>query len=299
MNKIKVNLFLVGAVKAGTTFLQGVLDSNDEINMSIVKEPHYFSSVESRNKASYLKPMKGKKYHSKIVNDLDTYQKLFDDSKKYKYSGDASPSYLYDKNSARLIYSYNSNAKIVILLRNPVDRAYSHYIGEYRTGHEKRKEFIKAFHYDRLLEDKVWGEKGFLYYELGNYVEQVKRYYNFFPESSILILTHEDLKKKEILKKKLSNFLQLDNFSLKNTTQNQGTHPKNIFYLYLKRLLNLSMFNYLLEFIPNKVKLNIKRKMFTNLDKNKLGLSEEEKKALTKIYQPVTNEMLTLYNVKL
>jgi hypothetical protein len=109
----KVNLFIVGAAKAGTTSLWShfskhpdVFTTSDELH----KEPAFLSD--------YGVHMGSKKYHA-----------LFSGSEYEKYICDASTSYLTSSESARRIYEYNPESKVICLLRNPIDRAYSLIIG--------------------------------------------------------------------------------------------------------------------------------------------------------------------------
>src|ERR1700733_8619605 len=127
-----VNLFIVGAAKCGTTSLYEYLNQHPEIYMCPVKEPHFFSNkVENLNKDLYRAPEPGKKYHTKVIKDIDVYTSLFDDGAAYKIRGEASPSYLWDSDVAQKLYQYNPNAKIIIILRDPIDRLVSAYQMDY------------------------------------------------------------------------------------------------------------------------------------------------------------------------
>ena len=126
---IKPNLFVVGAARSGTTSLWQCLKRHPMIFMpedEICKEPAYFS-------------IKGR--------DLgyERYIDVFQSAKKnHKYIGEASTAYLTDPTSSKQIYEFNPNAKIIILLRNPIDRAYSLYNWMVQEGYEYSESFKKG-----------------------------------------------------------------------------------------------------------------------------------------------------------
>lgn len=300
MKNNKANLFVVGAAKAGTTYLYGVLDTHTSINMATVKEPHFFASVESRNPAEYLAPRDGKTYHSKVITDKVIYNDLFDWTNEYKYRGEASPSYLLDTQSAEKIKEYNPNAKIIVVLRNPIDRAYSHYLMEYRNGYEMNDNFRVAIDNDLKVTDKVWGKKGFFYIELGRYAEQIKRYVDTFSSENVLILTFQDIKDKTTLYKKITNFLSINPTSFNeeeaDNSKNTASIPKNKFALYFKRISNHSSVKYLLEYIPTDMKTLVRNKLFSSKGEQKT-LSTEDKLYLEEIYKSTFKELKERYSV--
>jgi len=122
------NFFIVGASKSGTTSLYLYLDKVSGIYMSRVKEPHYF------HRSSF-------KLIARSITDKAEYQKLFKSATKEKAIGEASTSYLQDPESASLIHDQVPNAKIIIILRDPCQRAFSGFLMLKSVGREK-----KSFH---------------------------------------------------------------------------------------------------------------------------------------------------------
>ena len=106
----KPNLFIVGAPKCGTTFLYHYLKQHPEIYFPDFKEPHFFGSDLIRKNGAY-------------DLSLNNYKSLFNSDKKI--IGEASTFYIFSKNAAKEIYDFNPDAKIIIMLRNLVDLAYS------------------------------------------------------------------------------------------------------------------------------------------------------------------------------
>jgi hypothetical protein len=179
----KVNLFIVGAAKAGTSSLWKALGQHPDIftvTDERFKEPAYFSEKGER--------LGLKKYHS-----------LFDDGSRSRYRCDASTAYLTSPESAQRIHDYNSSAKIVIVLRNPVDRAYSLYNWMVANGYEWAPDFETAL----ALEEQRSGNKrpsfrmpeyywNYMYFRSGCYSRQIERYIARFG-SNVLLLTFKDL----------------------------------------------------------------------------------------------------------
>ena len=112
------NLFIVGAPKAGTTSLHEYFEKKiPGIFMSDVKEPYYFCKT--------LIPID---HYITPIRDKKKYLELFEKSKTEKIIGESSVWYLSDPDASSLIYQKVPNAKIIIMLRDPVERAFSHYL---------------------------------------------------------------------------------------------------------------------------------------------------------------------------
>lgn len=173
--------YIVGAAKAATTSLFKYLEQHPEISMSSVKEPHYFSQLGSSITQNGVYP---------TIPNLEAYKELFAETHDVKYLGEASPSYLWDPNVALRIHDFSPSAKIIILLRDPIDRAYSHYLADIREAREFRT-FHEALVADQNMPNKGW-HISHLYIELGMYCEQVRRYIQIFGEEQVLVIFFED-----------------------------------------------------------------------------------------------------------
>lgn len=178
MTRATPNLFLVGAAKAGTTTLHALLDGHPDIYMSTVKEPHFFSDA---REAPNIAP----------IRDEDTYRSLFAPGRAASYRGESSPSYLWDAEAATRIARWTPDAAIVVSLRDPVDRAYSHYLMDVREGLQTAP-FDVALRDDAARPEKGWGVSH-LYFELGMYAAQADRYLTTFGRDRVHVLFFEDL----------------------------------------------------------------------------------------------------------
>ena len=197
---IKVSFLIAGAQKSGTSALHFFLNQNPKITMSTVKETNFFSSDKiwkKRNKYSV--------YHNFFIPNLKT-----------QHYGESSPVYMlkHEKVVPR-IAKYNPKMKIILILRNPVERAYSQY-NMHRSRYNLDISFKKclSLHFDDFINDNKlinYFEKYIKdYLEYGNYVEQIKTFYQYFKKEQVLILLNEDLKNNHNkTMKEIAEFLQV------------------------------------------------------------------------------------------
>src|SRR5918995_399458 len=172
------NFLIIGAMKSGTTALYYYLEQHPEIYMSPVKEPNFFSSQEQGSAAD-------------AVTHIGTYQYLFRGASGEKAIGEASHSYLYEPRAAAEIRRYVPEAKLIAILRNPIDRAYSHFLHMVRSGTEPLDNFAQAL---REEEVGIHKERTFQdYVGRGLYYDQLKRYFETFPREQVRIYLYEDL----------------------------------------------------------------------------------------------------------
>jgi len=189
----KPDFFIVGAQKCGTTSLYNYLVKHPCVLPAKEKELHFFSDKYS----------KGYSWYS------NQFPSLF---KKFQYvlsrrhrvlCGEATPYYMFHPHAVGRIYSRFSNAKIIMMLRNPVDRAFSHYRYHVKLGAEDLTfEEAIASESDRLLGelDKMNDDanynsvnyKIYSYLKRGVYIEQIERWIDLFSKDQILIIKSED-----------------------------------------------------------------------------------------------------------
>jgi Sulfotransferase domain len=174
------NFLIIGAMKSGTTALYYYLEQHPEIYMSPVKEPNFFSSQEQENVVD-------------TVTDIGTYQNLFRGAAGKKAIGEASHSYLYEPSAAAEIRRYLPGASLIAILRNPVDRAYSHFLHMVRSGTEPIDDFARALQEEERVvgihEGRIFQD----YIGRGLYYDQLKRYFETFPREQVKVYLYEDL----------------------------------------------------------------------------------------------------------
>ena len=266
------NFIIVGAPKAGTTSLYHYLSEHPQIFMSEPKELNFFSKEEIIEQGLYYQDFKAK--------DLEGYKKLFDKATDRMAVGEGSVSYLFYSDTPNKIKETIPDVKIIILLRDPVSRGFSHYLMDYRMG-------LVALPYEEIVYKKSQHKYQDLYYqqyvELGLYYEQVKRYIDTFGKEKVKIYLQEDLRtdtEKVILD--LYNFLEIDNSYMVDTAQQHNifSMPKNklIHKLYAShRVRSIAK-----TLFPNNLKEKVKNIFFER--KKKPKLDQKLKEDLSKLY---------------
>ncbi len=194
------NFFIIGAAKAGSTSLYEYLIQHPQVYMSPIKEPHYYSNIRPSAEHAHIVC---------AVSDTKKYLSLFKGAGGYKAIGEASTSYLSEIGTAQRIKAKIPDAKIIILLRDPVDRAYSHYLMDVRDGFQDLS-FWDAIQSDYMQCEKGWGISH-MYVELGLYFEQVRQYIDCFARDRVLILFFDDFITNELdILLRVADFLEID-----------------------------------------------------------------------------------------
>ncbi|GAA4292413.1 sulfotransferase domain-containing protein [Aestuariibaculum suncheonense] len=174
------NLFIPGVAKCGTTTLHDLLSTHESIGMSSLKEPHFWTSADFNN---YTK------------DDILKYKNLFTTERK-EYFGESSTGSLFYPNLfiSRLkeANTEKTNIKFIIILRNPIDRAYSHYWWCKGSGRERLK-FKTAFFKDQNSKIEYYNEWPKHYYQFGLFSKWISPLINEFGQENIKFITLEAL----------------------------------------------------------------------------------------------------------
>ncbi len=180
------NFFILGAPRSATTFLYRAVTQHPQIFMSAVKEPAFFSH-DGRD-PEWVTPIAA----PKKIATWEEYLHLFDDSESYPIRGEASTGYLADDHAAQRIRArLDETPYLVAILRNPADRAYSHYLYHRMLNVEPAETFERALLDEPNRQQHHWNMQ-WRYRETGLYGEHLKRYLNMFGPDRLLVLLHED-----------------------------------------------------------------------------------------------------------
>jgi hypothetical protein len=221
------NFMCLGAAKSGTTTLYDILRQHSDIYTPSFKEPHFFDIPENFN------------------NGLQWYEKTYFKKTDKKIIADFTPSYFFDKNAPRRIFeSLGANMKFLVIVRNPVDRAYSHYLHSKRDHHEVEK-FEKSLELELSRLNQYEQQSDYLFYLRHSYIHQglysrmLERYLQYFSLDNFLFISFEDefLKERDVTIKKILDFLEIDNSAVLNTDirSNPSSKEKS---KNLKKLMN-------------------------------------------------------------
>jgi len=191
----KPDFFIVGAPRSGTTSLFSYLKEHPDIFMCVPKEPHYFCKDLYADATQFYRK---NWFH---IFDERTYSELFSKCEEVKIAGEASTTYLYSKVAAKEIYKFNPEAKIIIILREPVGFLHSWHSYVFNCYEENIKDFKTALESEDprkqgLVElPKLVKHPSRLYYsEMAKFSDQVQRYIDVFPREQIKIIIFDELK---------------------------------------------------------------------------------------------------------
>jgi hypothetical protein len=240
------NFFLVGAPKAGTTSLYHYLDQHPQIYMSPVKEPHYFSeeirfenfteelqSLTVPKLAAFREYIEGPmstKFSAGLVADWADYVRLFRGVRGEAAIGEASVSYLWSPTAAHNIARHFPEARILIMLRNPVELAFSNYL----AGASLADSYFPFHgHVEAALKSKSTRiGKLYPFLEFGLYYEQVRRYFALFPRECVGVhLYDEYVREPARLLQDIFRFLHVDTHFVPNLSRKhmQPRVPRSYF----------------------------------------------------------------------
>ncbi|MDH5612556.1 MAG: sulfotransferase [Gammaproteobacteria bacterium] len=186
----KPNFFIVGAPKCGTTAMNDYLKQHPEIFIPNVKELHYFGSDLNINSSSLIDKL-----------SKEEYLNYFSFAGPKRHVGESSVLYLSSKLAAEEIYNFNSNAKIIIMLREPFDMMCSLHSQLLSTCKEDIEDFGHALdaESDRFKGGRIPAnvdviDDALFYKSVASYYEQVKRYIDRFGKNNVHVILFDDFK---------------------------------------------------------------------------------------------------------
>jgi len=266
------NFFIVGAPKAGTSSLYYYLNESPDVFISKIKEPHFFSS-------DYCKLI-----NFKNVKTRKDYLKLFENATKEKAVGEASVGYLQATEAPGNISSTIPNAKIIIMLKDPVERFFSHYLMLVRSG-SITQDFSEVL--TKYLNESV--SKDPYYYALvggSYYYDKVRRYLRCFKNEQVKIIIFEEFieNTKQSLQS-VFDFLNIDSPVPENINQiyNEFALPRN--QISLSIMGNQTLKKIVKRILPRRTWTPIRETIFVKKGQTKPEMKNEDRERLVKFYQ--------------
>jgi hypothetical protein len=184
------DFFLIGAPKAGTSALHAALAAHPHLFLSRTKEPKYYMCGDSPPPA-YKGPGDAHS-NQEWTWQRERYLALFDEAPEGSLRGESTPFYLYNRDARRRIAADRPDAKLIAVLRDPVDRAYSNWMHLWMDGLEPEADIVEAVRREQQRVDAGWAP--FWHYSgLGMYGRQLADLYDHFPREQVLLLRYREL----------------------------------------------------------------------------------------------------------
>ena len=228
----KVDFAVAGTQKGGTSAIADYLEEHLDVCMGRVKEVHYFDKDE---------------FFREDAADYTAYHANFDPRPTQRLLGDATPIYMYWKPTPQRLAQYNPRMKLIILLRNPVKRAYSHWNMEIKLHRETLafEDAIRSEHARSVaaapLQLRRWS-----YIDRGRYSEQLRRVWQHFPVEQTLVLKSESLKSEPApALARISEFLGIAPFP--------RTGPREVFALPYEKPMSDAARDYLQQAFASEI----------------------------------------------
>ncbi len=210
------NFIIIGTGKSGTTSLYNYLTQHPQVLPAIKKEIYFWSRYFDKGIDWYLSHFPPIPQETKLL------------------TGEATPTYINSWHTPERLFSIFPKIKLIVILRNPVDRAVSHYYHEVRLKMENKS--LSAVIYEQLerlkkiptsaLEEAYWNHISY-YVSYGVYVEFLKKWMTIFPREQFLILSSEDFyQEPQITMENVFKFLDLPKHQLQDYQKlNSGSYP--------------------------------------------------------------------------
>jgi len=183
------DFFVAGVPKAGTTALHSALARHPSLFMSPVKEPKFF--LTDGPPPTEGGPGDVKTYREHVWRRSD-YEALFDTAPPGTLKGESTPFYLYSRDAQRRIRELIPDARLIVVLRDPVERAHSNWTHLWSAGLDPSGDFLQACAQEEERKAAGWADF-WRYTELGMYGEQLYHLYSVFPREQVLVFRYRSL----------------------------------------------------------------------------------------------------------
>ena len=280
------NLFIVGPPRSGTTTLHDWLRQHPDIFMSSIKEPHFFSSIEFPDIEREV---------LRVTRNQQEYLSLFRDGEGMAIRGESSSHYLADPASAERIHEAVPDAKIITILRDPVQRAFSHYLLFGRRGEQPAFNQVIRQCIERR---PPYDNAAFNLVDMGLYHQQLQHYYQFFSPEQVLVVSFQKLQDQpaDVLGE-ICDFLGVDGGAVNDIDTDRASNPymQPSNRLFGKLLSSNILTSFGLKIIPRPLLQKIRYGLLLKPGE-KPELDAETRRLLTEIYEPEVGRLEELLN---
>jgi len=296
MAKKAPNFFVIGVVKGGTTSLYHYLNQHPEVYLPPIKETNHYAAADidaarflpgyatdvAIDLDRYIAGGMKESVHIAHVNEQKHYAALFEKVNNEIAIGEISNSYMVCPSAAAAIYAAQPEARIIVVLRNPITRAWSQFLMNLREAKEEKDSFVEALKRDDCAPNRGWGVNH-QYLELGKYAGQLAPYLRLFGKEKVLPLFFEAYRKAPAeTMTEICRFLGVDDqygFNF-DTERNKASLPR---HSTLNRLLVQSgAIKAAKSVVPRSMRTALAGLLYT--DKGMPSLAEEDREWLREYY---------------
>ncbi len=276
----KPDFLVIGAARSGTTALYNYLKQHPDVFMpTAIKEPNFFCY----EGLSLNVQGPGAEFINNSVTDPAAYAALFAGAGPGQVTGEASPLYLYESRAAKRIFHHAPDVKMLAILRNPIEQAYSHFLYATRLMVENEPDFVKVLHMEEARLAKGW-QPLFGYSSFPRYGAQLSGYFEHFDRSQFLIETYDDFNEDPLpMLGRMFEFIGADPGFIPDISYrpNAGGVPKSqIFQDFLIKPNPIT--GLIAKVVPLELRSKIRDRLVArNLKKSDHGMPEEARAILS------------------
>ncbi len=282
------NFFLVGAPRTGTTSIYGYLAAHPQVYMSPIKEPTYFARSlltaqffahrrrPRLNFNAYLDSPIREAVHLAYVTQWEDYVRLFERVDSQSAIGEASTFYLQCPDAPTEIHARIPDARIIIGLRNPVERAYSEYLMNYSIG------FIRGSFIETVEDECSHGFPMGGVIAGSSYHEPLRRYLEVFGSGRVLVFLQEDLQNEAALQHRICEFLGIEHRDAAGHIERRNVALVPRAGTLNQLLYRSGLKQFLARVLPEKLKEAGKRRYYTKHVAT--TLSDEDRRRVSAIF---------------
>jgi hypothetical protein len=226
INELKVDFFLAGAAKCGSSSLAEYLAQHKQIYFAYPKEPVFFADED---------------FESKYAFTWSEYKKCFKGKPEHRITGEGSILYMYSETAIKHILDYNPDAKFIVMLRNPIDQAYSFFLQLRHSEYEREPDFKIAWQRQPLP-----GRSILNYKDVVSTGAQLQNLLKLVSKDKLLLLTLEELiEDPRAMYLKVLNFLSVDDDGKTEfEVVNQAGEHRNALFKFIFMLVTNNKFLY-------------------------------------------------------
>lgn len=272
--KIKIDFIGLGAAKSGTTWISKCLEEHPQVCFSKPKETVFFNREVIIFREPNIFTNKNKCFSEYRTKGITEYAKYFKHCNKKNIKGEWSVEYLNDPLTASEIKGEFPDVKLLICLRNPIERAYSHF---HYFQHIHKFETSSMSFEEALVKHPI----PYIYKSL--YYSRLKPYFELFPRENILILIYEDIKEnpKRFIRN-IYKFLEIDEFFIPSSLDKKINNVTALKYPHLIKVYPT------ISNLLRKIKLGFLIRIFKKTRLKKIIKLTESKKTLER--SPIKHE---------